>query len=86
MTLETILTEIRSERLYQDTKWGTKFDDANTINDWAAYANIYMSNATTMKATHQEQRAGMIKAATLLIASIECFDRNNGFPKRHYDK
>jgi len=85
-TLETILTEIRSERTHQDKKWGTKFDDANTINDWAAYANIYLSNATTMKASREEQREGILQAASLLIAALEAFDRNRGFPARHYDK
>jgi len=87
MSLETILEEIKKERSYQDFKWGTAFDNKNTVNDWATYANIYLSKATTMKATPTEQRDGILKAATLLIAAIEAYDRNNSsFPKRHYDE
>lgn len=80
-----IIDAVVAEREYQDKKWGHAFDDKNTVNDWAAYANIYLSNATTMKATAAEQRAGVLKAATLLIAALEAFDRNGGFPNRHYD-
>jgi len=86
MTLQIVLDEVRAEREYQDRKWGTAFDDKNTVNDWGAYAGIYIANATTMKATPAEQRAGILKAATLLIAAIEACDRNGGFPNRHYDK
>jgi hypothetical protein len=81
----SVLQEVEAERTYQDSKWGHAFDDNNTVNDWAAYANIYLSNATTMKATTAEQRAGVLKAATLLVAAVESFDRNSGFPARHYD-
>jgi len=82
---KAIIDAVVAEREYQDKKWGRAFDDKNTVNDWAAYANIYLSNATTMKATPTEQRAGVLKAATLLIAALQAFDRNSGFPNRHYD-
>lgn len=32
-----------------------------------------------------EQRNGMLKAATLLVGAVQSFDRNQGFPPRHYD-
>ncbi len=87
MSLQTILDEVKKERDYQDFKWGHAFDDKNTVNDWATYAGIYLSNATTMKANPTEQRAGILKAATLLIAALEAYERNDSsFPLRHYDK
>ena len=79
------IEDILAERECQDKTWGRRFDDKNTINDWAAYANIYLSRATSMKATPVEQRVGVIKAATLLVGALEAFDRNNGFAPRHYD-
>lgn len=83
---DKILNEIEAERTYQDKKWGTKFDDANTVNDWAAYINLYLGRATTMGASKADQRLGMLKAAALAVAALETFDRSNGFADRHYDK
>jgi hypothetical protein len=74
------------ERERQEYKtWGFTFDKANTINDWAAYANIYLGKATSIKATPVEQRVNILKAATLLIGALETFDLNGGFAPRHYD-
>lgn len=84
--MNEIIETIKDERLYQNTKWGTAFDDKNTINDWAAYVNIYMSRATSMNANPDAVREGFMKAASILVAALESCDRNNGFPKRHYDK
>ena len=80
-----VLNDIAGEREYEDRTWGSPFDDKNTVNDWSAYANIYLSDATRMKATPEEQRKGVLKAATLLVAAVEAFDRNKGFMPRHYD-
>ncbi len=80
-----ILEDILAERAYQDKVWSTAFDDKNTINDWVAYASIYMGQAASMKALPHEQRNGMLKAATLLVGAVQSFDRNQGFPPRHYD-
>jgi hypothetical protein len=74
----SILEDITAERAYQEKSWGTAFDDRNTLNDWVAYA-------ASMKATPAEQREGILKTATILIAAVEAFDRNKGFPPRHYD-
>lgn len=84
--LRTIIDQLIKEREYQDQKWGVKFDDANTINDWAAYAAIHIGQAVRMDAAPDVQRTQLLKAATLLIAAVESFERNLGFPKRHYDK
>lgn len=85
MSRRTILNEIRAERKYQDENWGTEFDDRNTLNDWSTYVNIYMAQASAMTATPKEQRENMLKAATLLVAAIETFDRNGTFAPRHYE-
>ena len=83
---EAVFSQIRAERTYQDKKWGTEFDDKNTVNDWAAYANLYLAKATNMGASFDEQRSGILKAATLLVAALERFDANAGmFQPRHYD-
>ena len=72
-----VLAEVLSERSYQNKTWGTAFDDKNTLNDWVAYAVIYLGQAARMKAPPDEQRKGILKAATLLVGGIEAFDRNN---------
>jgi hypothetical protein len=79
-------SEIIDERTYQEGKWGVAFDDKNTVNDWGAYIGIYLAKATDMKATAAQQRAAMLKVASLAIAALQTFDRNGGFPPRHYDK
>lgn len=81
----SIINEIIAERVYQDNKWGTEFDDQNTINDWGTYINIYLAKATNMAASAAEQRKQLVKVATLAVAAIQTFDRNGQFPGRHYD-
>jgi hypothetical protein len=83
--MRQVLEEIRAEREYQDGQWGTEFDDKNTLNDWVTYVNIYMAQAAVMTATPEEQRKNMLKAATLLVAAVETFDRNGQFAPRHYE-
>lgn len=85
MSLQTILEEIRAEREYQDTQWGMEFDDRNTLNDWSQFVNIYMGQAARMDSPPEKQRANMLKAATLLVAAVESFDRNGRFAPRHYE-
>ena len=82
---DNIYDEIQAERAYQDNKWGTTFDDQNTVNDWMAYINIYGAKATDMKATPETQRLNMMKVAALAVAACQAFDRNDGFAPRHYD-
>lgn len=84
--LGPILEQIRCERDYQDGKWGKEFDDKNTINDWAAYINIYLSHSTVMGATPLEQRNALLKVAALAVAALETDSRNEGLAKRHYDE
>lgn len=84
--MSNVTEEIKAERAYQDGKWGTAFDDKNTVNDWGAYIGSYTGNATNMNATPAQQRKALVKVASLAVAAIEAFDRNNGFPARHYDQ
>lgn len=82
---EVIIVEITEERDYQNGKWGTSFDDKNTLNDWSAYMSRYLGLATFAE-TPEEARRQLVKVAALAIAAIETFDRNSGFAPRHYDK
>ncbi len=82
---DKIFEQIKNERIYQDKKWGTDFDNANTVNDWAAYIANYTGRATSIGLVPLEQRAGMLEVAALAIAALEAFDRNGEFPPRHYD-
>lgn len=84
--VNTIFDEIRKEREYQDSKWGTEFDDKNTINDWCAYIIIYLGKAVTMNITKEDQRKFLVKVASIAVAAIETFDKNSEFYNRHYDK
>ncbi len=84
---EQIFEEINKEREYQDQKWGSEFDDRNTVNDWATYISIYAGHAADMGNIHdiEQQRLHMLKVASLAVAALETFDRNNGFAPRHYE-
>lgn len=86
MNRDEIFNELKQEREYQDKKWGTEFDDKNTVNDWGTYINIYLAKATDMKATKEQQREAMRKVAALSLAALESFERNGKFAARHYDK
>jgi hypothetical protein len=80
-----IIEELIAERTYQDARWGTDFDDKNTLNDWISYTNQYITKGAGIGASSEDQRKYVLKAATILVAALEAFDRNNGFPPRHYD-
>lgn len=87
---EEILRDIQVEQQYQDAKWGTAFDDKNTLNDWVAYIARYLGKVdapayglgTLNLAEVQKQ---LVKVAALAVAAIETLHRNKGFAPRHYD-
>lgn len=81
----SLFRAIDGERGYQNHKWGTTFDDKNTVNDWTTYITQYAGDAARMDIPSQQRRTKLLKVATLAVAAIETFDRNNGFPSRHYD-
>jgi len=84
---DKIFGEINAERDYQDEKWGSEFDNSNTLNDWATYITIYLGHAANMDNINdsETQRSHMLKVAALAVAALETFDRNKGFAPRHYD-
>lgn len=83
---ERIFNQIAKERAYQEGKWGSKFDDKNTLNDWLAYIAGYGARASNIDVDKIVQRAAMVKVAALAVAALETFDRNGGFAPRHYDQ
>ena len=93
---ESIFAEIDKERSYQDGKFGTSFDDKNTLNDWVTFITRYAGEAafvangakadTIPFSIRLAQRQKLVKVAALAVAAIEAFDRNGqNFPRRHYD-
>ena len=83
--IDYILRDIKAERHYQNTQWGTKFDDKNTANDWVAYIVNQMAEGNTLPFDPAKWRYKMIKVSALAVAAIEAFDRNGTLPMRHYD-
>lgn len=71
---------------YAENKWGTAFDDKNTLNDWVAYITMYASDAARMDIMDDQdaQYRMMIKAAGL---ALNCAGRirENQISGRHYD-
>lgn len=65
--------------------WGTDFDSKNTLNDWAAYINIYLGQALKMGATTDEVRKNLRKAAGLALSALR-WAEGGGVAPRHYDQ
>ena len=83
--LDRIFEEIHEERVYQEERWGTEFDDRNTANDWVSYIIRYASNGCAFNMSQEDFETAMKKVATLAVAAIETSRRNGGPAKRHYD-
>ena len=83
--LDRIFEYVKAELLYANDKWGTDFDDKNTLNDWINYIVIYLGHAGSMGTPKAEQRVAMIKALGLCMSAIDSFDRNDGWAPRHYE-
>jgi len=81
---EATLLEIKAEIARADVMWGTEFDDKNTLNDWIAYANIYLGQAANMKASQTEQYTNLLKAAGLIVNAATRVKSGN-IQARHYD-
>lgn len=87
MISSSIHKELDAEREYQLSKGRSyDFDDANTVSDWAAYINIHLGRAVIKGGNFTNYRKNMVKIATLACAALEAWDRNKGFPPRHFDK
>lgn len=88
MCRRDIFDQIEDERDYQDTKWGTEFDDLNTASDWASYIIRYAAKAgDDFHASNDPDdfENAMVKIAALAVAAIETSQRNSGPAPRHYD-
>lgn len=85
MFREKIFEEISKERDYQNSKWGTEFDDKNTLNDWVSYMNIYLGQASKIDSNPTEQERQLLKAVTIGVAALETLYRNGKFADRHYE-
>lgn len=81
---DKIFKEIDEERAYQEGKFGTSFDERNTVNDWVTYIAMYAGKAA-FAGTEAEARQQLMKVAALAVAAMESFDRNKKFAPRHYD-
>ena len=64
--------------------WGVAFDSQNTLNDWAAYINIYLGKATSMGASRETVIKDLRKAAGLAVSALYCAE-NDLLAPRHYD-
>jgi len=75
---------IEGELDYAAEKWGTDFDDKNTLNDWVTYATLYGTDAAKMGNGQDVQYSFLIKAAGLLIIAANRVRRGEVAP-RHYE-
>jgi hypothetical protein len=77
-----IYDEIRSEREYQEKRWGNSADDTlNTPNDFVSYIGSYSTKwfpggfTPYGHDTVDAFRKSMVKTAALAVAAIESIDR-----------
>ena len=83
-TLQDVSALVLAEAARAQAQWGTSFDEKNTLNDWAAYINIYLGHATGMGASKEEVVRGLRKAAGLTLAAL-LYAENDALAPRHYD-
>lgn len=81
---ECILQQVKAEMYYQESKWGTEFDDKNTPNDWASYFLPYISASCTQEIDLRKRCQALIKVAALAVSAIMAQERV-GIVPRHYD-
>ena len=75
-----------AEAEYAFQKWGTAFDDNNTLNDWVTYISMYATEAAKIdnKAYPITQYEKLIKAANLALTAAKRI-RTGTIALRHYD-
>ncbi len=89
-TLQDVSALVLAEVARAQAQWGTSLgpycaiDEKNTLNDWAAYINIYLGHATGMGASKEEVVRGLRKAAGLTLAAL-LYAENDALAPRHYD-
>lgn len=80
-----IFAQVEAELDYARNKWGSDFDDKNTLNDWAAYTINYLGQALRMDADKDKQEVALLKTIGLLVNALARV-KNDDVAKRHYDK
>lgn len=80
-----IYNEILNELEYANDKWGTEFDDKNTMNDWVTYICMYATDAAKMNTCPADARSKLLKTAGLALSALATLERNGSFDKRHYE-
>lgn len=86
MIPQAIHNELDVERVYQVSKGNdADFDDKNTLSDWGAYIADYLGRAVSAESGFSNSRKNLVKVATLACAALEAWDKNKGFPPRHFD-
>lgn len=83
--MNEIFKDIEKELAYAEAKWGTEFDDKNTLNDWVAYSINYIGQATRMDADKEKQSAALRKSIGLLVNALIRVE-NGTLANRHYDQ
>jgi hypothetical protein len=83
---DKIFEEIDEEQEYAIQCWGEKFDEKNTLNDWAAYITKYVGNAIDFSNVDnpEMQKIKLVKAANLAINAAAHIEAKKVAP-RHYD-
>jgi hypothetical protein len=78
----SVYDEIRTERKYQDKRWGTQSDDrGNTPWMWDAYIALYSSKWMTGTVAPLDPmvvdafRKAMVQTAAIAVAAVESLDR-----------
>jgi hypothetical protein len=79
-----VLDQVRRETERAETQWGHEFDNKNTLNDWGAYALIYLGKALEMGADPETVVKNLRKSAGLLISALVQYE-SAGIAARHYD-
>jgi len=77
-----IFIAVEAERAYQNDKWGSKFDNLNSPNDWTAYIVQYLGRSVTFPWNRDTFRAMILKVMALCCAVLE----QEEYHPRHYDR
>ena len=82
--LHTLIEQIELEMDRANNMWGKDFDDKNTLNDWIAFINYYLSKAVAMGISKEDREKYMRKACGLAINTFIRV-RTNSLAPRHYE-
>lgn len=84
-TIEQISEDVTNESRQARVRWGTAFDNKNTINDWVTYVSIYTSRAAAMGVPKAEVVSNLRKAGGLIMSAL-FYAENDLLAPRHYDE